>query len=279
METHKNMIVDKVFSHIGAFLLLAAGGFSIWGTIEQQMQTAWGASKEGCIAVAVAAYLLGVASGIKLVRHFELSKATAELAELRDSLTSAEKEVKAAQAQLAGKDAAIKREKEKSAKVASNLNQRISELEGENAELTARLEELNSEERRIRKEIVHMSEYEKAQIRGMYLRPGGRELAIDHVENPEAMSFARKGITELSEVHVEDDGYRFVHEYLTLAAHDVIRTHPELVGIDGSDMSVVTELTAKLDEERKGRLHNTAQDMELAKSNEDSAVLAEEVAE
>ena len=124
METHKNTIVDKVFSHIGAFLLLAAGGFSIWGTIEQQVQTAWGASKEGCIAGAVAAYLLGVASGIMLVRHFELSKATIELSELRDSLTSAEKEVKAAQAQLAGKDATIQREKEKNAKLAAILDER-----------------------------------------------------------------------------------------------------------------------------------------------------------
>lgn len=145
METHKNMIVDKVFSHIGAFLLLAAGGFSIWGTIDQQMHTAWGASKEGCIAITVAAYLLGVASGIMLVRHFELSKATIELAELRGSLASAEKEVKAAQAQLAGKEAAIQREKEKNAELASKLDERkrLAEVQAQRDEDADRLLKLS----------------------------------------------------------------------------------------------------------------------------------------
>ena len=135
----------------------------------------------------------------------------------KDNLIAAKTDI------IAGKDAAIQREKEK------------------NAELAARWEKLNSEEHRIRKEIERMSVYDKAALRDMYLRPGGRELAIDHVENPEAMPLVRKGITELSEVHVEDDGYRFVHECLTLAAHDVIRDHPELVGIDGSDVQIAKE--------------------------------------
>ena len=41
----------------------------------------------------------------------------------------------------------------------------------------------------------------------------------------------------------------------------------------------IHRIWGELDEERRGRLHNTAQDMELAKSNEGSAVLAQEVAE
>lgn len=41
----------------------------------------------------------------------------------------------------------------------------------------------------------------------------------------------------------------------------------------------IHRIWGELDEERRGRLHNTAQDMEIAKSNEDSAVLPQEVAE
>ena len=41
----------------------------------------------------------------------------------------------------------------------------------------------------------------------------------------------------------------------------------------------IHRIWGELDEERRGRLHNTAQDMELAKSNEGSAVLTQEVAE
>ena len=41
----------------------------------------------------------------------------------------------------------------------------------------------------------------------------------------------------------------------------------------------IHRIWGELDEERRGRLHNTAQDMELAKSNEDTSFLAQEVAE
>lgn len=41
----------------------------------------------------------------------------------------------------------------------------------------------------------------------------------------------------------------------------------------------IHRIWGELDEERRGRLHNTAQDMELAKSNEGSAVLPQEVVE
>ena len=41
----------------------------------------------------------------------------------------------------------------------------------------------------------------------------------------------------------------------------------------------IHRIWGELDEERRGRLHNTAQDMELAKSNEDTSLLTQEVAE
>ena len=77
------------------------------------------------------------------------------------------------------------------------------------------------------------------------------------------------GKTDVAKMHVE----RFLK-----IAHGLGMTAEELYY--GEDTSArAHRIWGELDEERRGRLHNTAQDMELAKSNEGSAVLAQEVAE
>lgn len=88
------------------------------------------------------------------------------------------------------------------------------------------------------------------------------------------------GKTDVAKMHVE----RFLK-----IAHGLGMTAEELYY--GEDTSAraptyadereadIHRIWGELDEERRGRLHNTAQDMELAKSNEGSAVLAQEVAE
>lgn len=85
------------------------------------------------------------------------------------------------------------------------------------------------------------------------------------------------GKTDVAKMHVE----RFlkIAHGLGMTAEELYYGEERPIAYADEREADIHRIWGELDEERRGRLHNTAQDMEIAKSNEGSAVLAQEVAE
>lgn len=143
--------IDWALDHSSALTWTAISGFAVWGMIGERMLTSWNASHAGCVAVAGIAGVLGFRVGVYLVRHFELAEAQSELEDSEAKLSRLkadyegrrEREAKTYAKRLADKDEELRIERERS------------------AELDARWDELQSEERRKREVFDRLNDREK----------------------------------------------------------------------------------------------------------------------